>query len=171
MPGRHRRDEVLADDDLAVHAVGQFTGRADQGQVGRAVAHVLDQAVRTIFGQRGLDTRIGQVERGQSFEQRLDRAGRDHTDREPAADQAVDLVDGLPQGGGRRQHGPRVADGRLPRRGQRDRAAGPVEQLRAEVPLQLADLRTDAGLADVGPFGAAGEVGLVRDRDQVLELT
>ena len=88
-----------------------------------------------------------------------------------AADQAVDLVHRLPQGGRRGQHGPRVANGRLPGRGERGRSARAVEQGRTQVPLELPNLGTDAGLADMHMVSGAGEVRFFRYRDQVFKLT
>ena len=50
------------------------------------------------------------------------------------------------------------------------RAAGPVEERCAEVRFELADLRADAGLADVHRAGRTGEVRLLGHGDEVLEL-
>ncbi len=48
--------------------------------------------------------------------------------------------------------------------------AGPVEQRLAEVELELADLRADAGLADVHALGGPGEVRGFDDGDEILQL-
>ena len=57
-----------------------------------------------------------------------------------------------------------------PADGERGGAGRPVEQLGAEFAFELADLGADAGLADVHPLGGTGEVGLLGDRDEVLQL-
>ena len=54
--------------------------------------------------------------------------------------------------------------------GEGDGARRPVEQLGAQLSFQLPDLGADAGLADVHPLGRPGEVPLLGDRDEVLQL-
>ena len=59
----------------------------------------------------------------------------------------------------------RTGGGEVARRG-----ADRSNSVGAEFVFELADLGADAGLADVHPFGRAGEVGLLGDRDEVLQL-
>ena len=98
------------------------------------------------------------------------RAPAHHPDRDLAADQAGQLVHGQPgavhrvqRGPGERQHG--GAD-----LGEPDRPAGTVKQLLAELRLQPADLRADAGLGDVHSRRRPGEAGLLGHGDEVLKL-
>jgi hypothetical protein len=62
----------------------------------------------------------------------------------------------------------------LERRGargrQRGRAPRPVDQLGSELFLEASHLCADAGLADVHALSRAGEVRLLGDRHEVLEL-
>ena len=128
---------------------GVGAGSADEGHVHRAAAHPLDEPVRVVLNQGEVDPGMGAVEGGQRVEQRGDGARRDHADHQSTADEPVHLVHRLAYGLDGRQHGPRLlerggAGGRQARR-----AAGPVEERRTEVLLELADLRADTGLADV----------------------
>ncbi|GAA1025568.1 hypothetical protein GCM10009565_39560 [Amycolatopsis albidoflavus] len=54
--------------------------------------------------------------------------------------------------------------------GQRDAAAGAVEQLAAQGFLQTADGVADGRLSAVEAFGGAAEMELLRDRDERFEL-
>jgi hypothetical protein len=59
-----------------------------------------------------------------------------------------------------------IVSGRQARRTMRT-----VDQCRADVLLELADLGADPGLADVHALGRAREVRLLGHRDEVLELS
>lgn len=110
------------------------------------------------------------MERGERVEQPGDGAGGDHADHQPSPDQGRHLLDRLPGGRGGGQRRPGVRQRRTPGRGQGGSAGGAVEQGGAEVVLELADLGTDPGLADVDAVGGPGEVRLLGHRDEVREL-
>ena len=91
-------------------------------------------------------------------------------DADVTSPQTVELrhpVDDLGEVGqhpaGHRQQG-------LPGVGHRHRAGPPVEERRAEAALQLADLGAHGGLRHVQAIGGAGELALLGDGDEVLEL-
>jgi hypothetical protein len=113
---------------------------------------------------------VGRVEGRQRVEQRRDRARGDHADHEPAAQQAGDLVDGLPDRSGRGDDRAGVLERRGAGGRQRRCAPRPVDQLGAELVLEAPHLCADAGLADVHALGRAGEVRRLGDRHEVLEL-
>ena len=54
---------------------------------------------------------------------------------------------------------------------ERDASLGPVEQPDAELLLELADLLADRGLRHVQALRRAAEVQLLRDRDEVPQVT
>ena len=90
--------------------------------------------------------------------------------RDGAADQLRQFVDGdahVRDGG---QRGPRIRQHRFTRGGQPHRATRPVQKRLAEFAFQPLDLCADRGLRHMDPLGRPGEVGLLGDRDEVLEL-
>ena len=68
------------------------------------------------------------------------------------------------------ERGPSVRQHRLADPGQLYRPAGTVEQPVPQLPLQLADLGTHSGLAQVQQLGRPGEAAVLGDGDEVLEL-
>ena len=100
-----------------------------------------------------------------------DRAGRgDHADRDLAANQPGQLVDGFPHPGDGGERGTCVRKRGRPGLGEPDGPAGAVEQRLAELALQPPDLRADPGLGDVHPLGCAREVPFVGNGHEVGEL-
>ncbi len=132
--------------------------------------HALDEPVGAVLQERELHPGVGPVERGEGVEQGRDGAAVDHPDREAAPDQVGHLTDRLADGAGGGQRGPGVFERGLARDGEGRGTRGPVEQFGAEFAFQLPDLGADAGLADVDPLGGPGEVPLLRDGDEVLQL-
>ena len=59
---------------------------------------------------------------------------------------------------------------RAARRGQLDAARRALEQARAHALLELADLRAQRRLREMQPLGRAGEVELLRDRDERAQM-
>jgi hypothetical protein len=149
---------------------GRPAGRADQSQVGRAGPHPGYQLVGGVLDQGELDAGVHQVERRKGREQWGDGACGDHSDHEPTPDQPVHLVDGHPHGGHRGQYRARGLQGRRACRGQGRRPSRPVDQKGPQLVLELPDLGAHPGLADVHAVGRPGEVGLLGDRDEVLQL-
>ncbi len=129
------------------------------------------QPVRAALGQRDLDAGVGAVERGQHLRQ-PDRSAPDHgPDGDPAAHQPGQLVHGRAGALDRGQRGPGVGQHGVAGRGGAHGAAGAVQQLLPELPLQPADLRAHPGLGHVHPVRGAGEAGLLDHGDQVLQLS
>jgi hypothetical protein len=111
------------------------------------------------------------VELGQQLRDDRQRAAVDHPHRHLTADETGQLVRRLPGAAGGIERGSGEGKHRGADIGQPDRAAGSIEQRLAELALELAHLRADPGLADVHPLGGPSEVGLLRHRDEVLELS
>lgn len=107
---------------------------------------------------------------GEGVEQRRERAADDHPDREPTPDQAGHVTDRLADRPGCGERGAGVFERGLSRDSKGGGACRPVEQLGTEFTFQPADLRADAGLADVHPLGSPGEVLLFGYCDEVLQL-
>jgi hypothetical protein len=110
------------------------------------------------------------VEPGEGIEERRDPAPGDHPDDDATPHDTRHVVDRVTHGRRRGEGGTGVGQGRGAGGGQRHGAAGAVEQRRAELALQLADLGADARLGDVHAAGRPGEVGGLGDGDEVLEL-
>ena len=68
------------------------------------------------------------------------------------------------------QHGARVAQEGLARRGQLDAAARALEQRAAELGLERANLLAERRLGDVQPRGGTPEVQLLGDGDEIAKL-
>ena len=101
----------------------------------------------------------------------LDPAGRQQSaDRDPAADQAAQLVELAAHPVDLGEHAPGPRGHRLPGLGRDDAAAGALEQLGAELGLEPADLVRERRLGDVKLLGGAGEVAVAGDRLGVDEL-
>src|SRR5688500_15211461 len=71
MAGGDEGDDRLADDRRSGQAGRRGTGGGDEREIGTAVAHPLDQAVRVVLEQLDLDARVGPVERRERIEERL----------------------------------------------------------------------------------------------------
>ena len=71
---------------------------------------------------------------------------------------------------GEPQHAAGLLEQRSARGRQRDRALRALEQLHAELALEVADLLADGGLGDVQPLGGAAKVQFLRDGDEVSEV-
>ena len=100
----------------------------------------------------------------------VDVVRRHGADRDGAADQLSDFVDGdahVEDGG---QCGPCVGQHRFTRRGQSDRATRAVQKRLAEFAFQPLDLCADRRLSYMDPLRGPGEVGLLGDGDEVLQL-
>ena len=101
----------------------------------------------------------------------VDVVRRHRSDGDGAAHQLGDLVGGDVHGADGGQRGPRVGQHRFACRGQPHRATRPIHQGLAQFAFQTLDLCADRGLSDVDPLGCPGEVGLLGDGDQILQLS
>ena len=100
----------------------------------------------------------------------VDAVRRHRADRDGAAHQLGELLDrdvDVGDGGERR---PGVRQRGLAGGGQPHGATRPVQQRLSELAFQPLDLGADRRLRDVDALGRAGEVGLLGDGDEVLEL-
>jgi hypothetical protein len=167
--GRDRRDDRLLLDDVDLHPGRGVLADADDRGVEPPLAQVVEQPVGVRRGERDLDAGMVAVEAGEQGGQ-VDPVRGDRADRDPPAQQPGELLDREPRPRHRGERRPRIRQHGLAGLGEPYRAAGPVEQLRAELPLQPADLRAHPGLGDAHPLGGPGEAPLLGHRDEVLEL-
>ena len=103
----------------------------------------------------------------------VDRAhalGLHHPEREGAADAAADGVDGVACRGCRREGRACFRKEGVARVGQLDLVGRAVEQARAELAFEVADIGRDGGLHDVETIGRAREAALLGHRDEHCEL-
>ena len=154
---------------------GQRGGRRrqrqhDQGQVEGAARQLPYEIVRAALLDQQLDARMPVVEGAQHVRQQARAQARRGAQPDPPAAQLGQLLHLVP---GRVRVGQDAAGQRQQRLagvGERDVAAGPAEQVRAQLPLQRLDLLGERGLGDVDPLGGPGEVPGLGDRHEVVEL-
>jgi len=103
--GRSGGGQPFTDDRQRLQLRRRASGGTDQREVGHPGADSPGEGDGIILDQRDRDTWVGLVEAGERFEQAGDAARGDHADDQPAPDQAVHLVDRLPQRGTRGQRG------------------------------------------------------------------
>ena len=106
----------------------------------------------------------------------LERHDREQRRPDEADSQPPGLAGIDPTGGGDRalelgQNRPRVSQERGAGRRELDPPARPDEQRKPELFLECPDLLAQRGLRDVQAFGSAAEVQLLRDGDEVTQLT
>src|SRR5262249_43679051 len=95
-----------------------------------------------------------------------DEADPQHAlDAAPGRDRTVDALADLLVGG------PKVVVEAAADRGQRDLAAGPLEQRRPDPALQLPNRLADPGGGHVQPFGGAAEVQLLGEDQEDLDVS
>jgi hypothetical protein len=108
-------------------AGGWGAGQADDGDVEAAIAEEFEEVVGVGFAQRDLDGGVSLVECGEQVGEVGGGAGDHHADRDPAADQAGQFVDGEAGGVDSAERGPGVGEHRRAGLGEADGAAGAVE--------------------------------------------
>ena len=171
MPGRDEGPESFADDDEGLEPGRRFAREPHQSKVHLAVAHPLHETVGIVLLQGETDAGVRVVECGQRIEQRGDGARGHHADDEAASNEVVDVVHGVPHVLDRAEHGSGVIQRGRAGRSEGGRPCGPVDEHGAEITFELLDLRADPRLADVHAFGGPGEIALLGDGDEVLQLT
>ncbi len=152
---------------------GQRLG--SDADIGLSRQQQLDDVVRRGLLQRQRDVRVGTPEFGDDLRQRIARLRMRGGDRQPARMAAGEFVAGLAQVLRLEQQALDDADDLAARRGQAGQPlAVALEDLHAELLLQLADLARHAGLRGVQRVGDLGQIELaahrLADRSQLLEV-
>ena len=142
----------------------------DHGQVELALLEQFEQRPRAGFAERQRRSRDAARKGRQRPRQQVRADARRRADGQRALAQARQLLDLESRFVQALQHRARVRQERLAGLGQRHVALHAVEQRRAELGLQLADLLADRRLGDVQLLGRAGEVQMAAHRLEVGEL-
>ena len=147
---------------------GRGQRQHDQGQIQGAAREFPYEVVGAALLDEELDARVPVVERAQDLGQQTGADARGRAEPDPAAAQLRQLLHLDPRGVGVREDPAGQRKQRLARVGQRDVAARPAEQLRAQLLLQGPDLLGERGLGDVHLLGGPGEVPGLGDRHEVV---
>src|SRR6185312_2860820 len=91
-------------------------------------------------------------------------------DAEAGVGVAVGVASGLPGPLREQEHAPGLLEHRGSGIGQGDLARGPVQQVDAELLLELANLLADRGLGDVEALGGTAEMQLLGDGDEIPQV-
>ena len=147
------------------------SGEADDDGVELLVADGLDELMRGARLERHLDVRrLG----GERLEGARDAGGehvRHVADAELRAGRGVGFTRGALCDLGLVQDPAGLDEEGGAGHGEGDAAVGAVEQADAQLRLELADLLADGGLRHVEALGGAAEVQLLRDRDEVPQVS
>ena len=144
--GAHGGHDRRVDDQVRLDPGGRLGAERRHRQIERSVAHAGEQRVRRVLGERDLDVRVRGVKRRQHVAERHRGPGRDHPHAHVPADQAAQLVDGLPHALGRRQRRSCIRKHGQPRLGRRHRARAALEELDAQFVLEPSHLCAHARL-------------------------
>ncbi|GAA3637112.1 hypothetical protein GCM10022267_24530 [Lentzea roselyniae] len=168
---RTREHERFTGQSGHPQVVGHLRLTRDEREVEPSRADLLDQLGVAGLAHPELHAGVDLVEprqhRGQVHHvQALQAADGQRAAQQPLhrGDRVLGRLDAAERTPGLRQQGPSGL-------GQLDLAGGAQEQRRAELDLQRADRRREARLRDVHPAGGPGEVALVGDREEVLQLS
>ena len=168
--GRDRGDQRLVAQRGDVQPLGR-SGEADDDGVEPLVADRLDELVRGTRLEHDLDVRrLG----GELLERARDAGGkrvRHVADAELRTRRGVRVARRALRDLGLVQDPTGLDEQRGAGRGEGDAAVGAVEQPHAQLCLELADLLADGGLRHVQALGGAAEVQLLRDRDEVPQVS
>ena len=167
---REDRDQLVLAEDLGDDAFGRLAGEQGEGGVDLVLLEVAGHVGGRPLAQADLDSGVGGGEPGEQAGHVELARGQQGADRDPAADEALELVDLVAHAVNLGEHAPRARGDRLPRLGRRDAAARALEELGAELGLEPADLVRERGLGDVELLGRAGEVAVAGDRVDISEL-
>jgi hypothetical protein len=142
----------------------------DQREVEVALGEMADEVLRAALLHVQVDAGVGGAKpRQDAGDQAGGEAGRG-TEPHPAAAQPDQLLHLAAGGLDVGEDAARDRQQRGTGRGERDRAAGAVEQRGADVALQAVDLLAQRGLGDAEVGRRACEVTLIGDGDEVQEL-
>ncbi len=111
------------------------------------------------------------VQLGEEWADQIGGERRGDAQTQVAAGEILDVVDGAFRGGQVTQCAPGMVGVDDTGVGEAHRAAGAVQQLHAQGPLQLLDLLGERGLGDVQLFGGAREAAVFGDGEQVTQVT
>jgi hypothetical protein len=169
---RHGRDhQTLPQDRRGVQGrVDALFRLHDQRQVQRVREQVGDEVLGAALVHVQADVGVRGAERAQhGRDQRRAQAGR-RAQPDLAAAQADDVVHRVAGRVGVGDHPAGQRQQRLAGRGERDGAAHPVEQRRAEGRFQRVNLLTQRGLRHTHRFRRMGEMPGIRHREEVPKL-
>ena len=164
--------QALLADRAQPQPARRLAGQCQQGQVELPGDDLAGQPVRPGGGLAQVHGDLG-VRRVEPAEQpgQVDRAGGGHgADGEGAAQPRAGLGDRILGRLGSGHRGAGLGQQGLPGVGERDPVPVPVEQHRAEFPLQGLDRAGHPGLDDVQPPRSPGERQFLGDNDELPEL-
>ncbi len=117
-----------------------------------------------------IDVGIGAAEGEQMTRQPVAGDGLARLDAQASALEARELHHRLLGAFGARKHGRGFGEQQPAGVGQLDAAADAIEEMGREMRFEMGDGRARGGLRKVERFGAAGDVALLRDRDEDAQL-
>ena len=159
---------------LFVQEVGHHAGRLKRQRDDRRVDAPAAQRRFQVLGQVFLDLqrhlRRALVERGNQIGQQVRRHGVDDAEPEHADQLVAPGQRNVADACRLLEHLLRLLDDALADRGDADLGLAALEELRAELLLELLDGDRQRGLAHEAALRSAAEALLLRDRDQVAQL-
>ena len=163
-------NEVLAGDHLGGDAARRLDQRHD-GEVDCAGPDLVDEVVGIALAEAHLDTRIELVERSEQGRQVDEgRQALHRADGKASARQSLHGGDSVARLPHRFQGEPRLVEKDPAGGGELHLAGIAHEQLGGQFVLKGADRRRQGRLHDVDATGSAGEVHLLGDGDEMLQL-
>ena len=166
---RDREDELLAEQRLALQVVVVHRQR-EQADVELTGAQPFVHHGALLLDEQQLEVGEALVQGGHDVGQQVGRQGGEQPEAKRArlgvGGPAGDVADVV----GLAQHHPGTFHDRLADVGQHDLPGAALDQLHAELVLQLLQLGRQRRLADEARLGGATEVAVVRNGDQVPEV-
>ena len=129
-----------------------------------------DQALGSLLGDGQGNARMSTVKAGEDRREQGGTEARGGADGDPAAAQAFELGDLVDQGGNVSQGPASQRKQELTGIGQGDGARRSMKERGAQGSLEPTDLGTHRRLGDVEAFGGPGEMTVIGDGHEVLEL-
>jgi hypothetical protein len=118
-----------------------------------------------------VDRRVAAVENTEQVRKVEEPGGRDGADRQHPTQQTLHFVDGRSRRRGRVKCATRFDQQMAPGLGQLDEPRRTHGACRAELLLEKSDRSRPRRLSDVATSGRVGEVSLLRDGDEMFELS